>query len=147
MLKWLLSDPKPAPLRQPSPHADVDLLDPAAMEEYRSVARAVGVSADAMEIEEFRLFLDNHDLPIFNRAEVVRYMDKIAAKDNPMHFGWHWCPVRQKDAQIGFTFGTASNHHQHDVVEQGTTRSTFQRSPATDYYHDKIIPVHRRSCR
>ena len=73
----------PESMRQPTASADVGLLDRAEIEEYRTVANEVGVSAQLLDIEEFRLFLDYHDLPIFNRHEVIRYMDDITDRTNP----------------------------------------------------------------
>jgi hypothetical protein len=134
---------------QPAPRAVTDLLDPQAIAAYRQVARSVGVSDTALDIEEFRLFLDQQDLPVFNRAEVVAYMDKVAKRDNPTGLGWHWAPVREKDAHIGLTFGTPSEQTERPVSAANRARITeTSRSPASDYYSDtmhpytRILPLH-----
>jgi hypothetical protein len=142
LTKWF----KPA-LHQPAPRAVTDLLDPQAIAAYRQVARSVGVSDAALDIEEFRLFLDKHDLPVFNREEVVRYMDRVAQRDNPTGLGWHWAPMREKDAKIGVTFGTPSEQTERPAANRASAPS-MSRSPASDYYSDqtrpytRILPLH-----
>ena len=141
--RWFGSAPEP--LSQPSPRADVDLLDPQAIADYRQVAKTVGVGDQALDIEEFRIFLDKHDLPTFSRSEVVTYMDRVAARDNPTGLGWHWCPVREKDAKIGVTFGTPSEQVER-IERMGNSvvsRTVTSRSPASDYYAEKIRPYAR----
>jgi hypothetical protein len=124
----------------------VGLLDLKAMAEYREVAKQVGISADdALDIEALRHFLDRHDLPIFNRSEVSKYMDSIAAKTNPTGYGWEWRPVRAKDTMAGISFGeksTLSEHTDRDVAK-GTSFTHTQRFPASDYYSDKTPPYAR----
>jgi hypothetical protein len=127
---------------QPAPRAATDLLDPQAIAEYRHVARSVGVSETALEIEEFRIFLDKHDLPVFNRSEIVKYMDGVARRDNPTGLGWHWCPVRERDARIGATFGTPSTLAEH-IDHTTVSRTVTSRSAASDYYSDKTQPYTR----
>jgi hypothetical protein len=140
LTKWF----KPAPLHQPAPRAVTDLLDPKAIAAYRQVARSVGVSDAALDIEEFRLFLDQHDLPVFNRGEVIRYMDQVAQRDNPTGWGWHWAPVREKDAKIGLTFGTPSEQAERMAPAGNRAGATVtSRSPASDYYSDKTRPYAR----
>jgi hypothetical protein len=46
--RWLGSADS-EPLNQPTPRADVDLLDPQAIVEYRQVAKTVGVSDAALD--------------------------------------------------------------------------------------------------
>jgi hypothetical protein len=137
--------PEP-PLTHPMPSADVGLLDLKAMAEYREVAKQVGVSADdALDIEALRHFLDRHDLPIFNRQEVVSHMDSIAARTNPTGYGWQWAPVRAKDTMAAVTFGaksTLSEHTDRDVAK-GTSFTHTQRFPASDDYSDKTPPYAR----
>jgi hypothetical protein len=119
MLQRILRGPEPAralrrpapqaPYRAPAPRHPHHLLSREAIEEYRSVARSIGVSEIGLTIEEFRIFLANNDLPIFNRQEVIAHMDKITGKNNPAGYGWEWRPVRDVDAQLlPYTFGTPS---------------------------------------
>lgn len=132
------------PQQQPAPRAVGALLDPQAIAEYRDVARSVGVSDAALDIEEFRIFLDHHDLPVFNRGEVVRYMDRVAQRDNPTGWGWHWCPVREKDAKIGLTFGTPSQHVERvERAPSGGSHTTIERTPGSNFYSDKTVPYTR----
>jgi hypothetical protein len=77
-------------------------------------------------------------------GEVVRYMDEVAKRDNPTGLGWHW---RERDAQIGVTFGTPSVQDQR-IDPTGGGRTVTSRSVASDYYSDKtrpygrVIPLH-----
>lgn len=110
-----------------APRVDIDLMSEASIAEYREVAAEIGLSAQDMLVEEFRVFLAKHDIPTFNLGEVVKYMDEIAAKDNPTGFGWHWCPVRDKDADGAvLTFGRASHEERHS--------NTPTKTPASDFY-------------
>jgi len=116
----------PSAPKKLSPRVDMDVMNEAAIAEYRQVAEQVGISAQDMLVEEFRVFLAKHDIPTFSLGEVVKYMDELAAKENPTGFGWHWCPVRTKDAEIILTFGKPSED-----------RRQFQNGghiPASDYY-------------
>jgi hypothetical protein len=94
-----------------TPRVDLDLMSETAIAEYFKIAAEIGISAQDMLVEEFRVFLAKNDIPTFNLGEVVKYMDEIAAKDNPTGFGWHWCPVRAKDAQMPMTFGRHSQNN------------------------------------
>jgi hypothetical protein len=72
-------------------------------------------------------------------------MDRVAARDNPTGFGWYWCPVREKDANIGLTFGTPSEQAER-IDRQGNaviSHTVTSRSPASDYYTDKSRPYTR----
>lgn len=113
----------PAKLR---PRVDTCLMQETDIAEYRRVAEEIGISKQDLLVEEFRIFLAKKDIPIFNHQEVVSYMDEIAAKDNPTKFGWHWCPVRAKDAEIPLTFGRPS--------EDRRQYSNPSIIPASDFY-------------
>jgi len=147
ILQWLSRPEVAEPLRQPAPRADIDLLDPQAIAEYRAVAQEVGMPAEMLDVEEFRLFLDKRDLPLFNRAEVIAYMDHIAAEQNPMILGWLGCPVRATDV-CQVTFGEPSEWNERIVQQQGQTRSTISKVPASDYYspstkpYTRVMPMH-----
>lgn len=95
------------------PAIDCNTMTEAAIAEYRDVAITIGVSPEDIVVEEFRCFLAARDIPTFNLSEVVSYMDNIAAKDNPTKLGWHWCPVRPKDAETVMTFGRPSEDRRH----------------------------------
>lgn len=111
-----------------TPRVDHSVLREDVIAEYRQVARQVGISEQDMLVEEFRLFLSKHDIPSFNLQEVVSYMDDIAAKDNPIGYGWHWCPVRPKDAEAPMTFGRPSQHgNDHH-------RNSNTKTPGSDFY-------------
>lgn len=90
------------------PRVDRNTMNEDNIAEYRRVAKEVGISDQDMLVEEFRLFLARKDWPVFNLLEVVSYMDDLTAKDNPTKLGWHWCPVRAKDAKTPMTFGRPS---------------------------------------
>lgn len=90
------------------PVLDCDVQDEKELSKYRKTADEVGVSVSGLVIEEFRLWLAKKDMPVFNLAEVVPYMDEVAARDNETGYGWHWCPVRPRDVLDGVAFGRAS---------------------------------------
>jgi hypothetical protein len=111
------------------PRVDRAIMPETTIAEYREVAKQIGVSDQDIMVEDFRLFLSKHDIPSFNLQEVISYMDEIAAKDNPTGFGWHWCPVRPKDAKIAMTFGRPSQYKGGDFHNrQG------ERVPGSDFY-------------
>lgn len=126
------------------PAIDCNVMSESALAEYRQVAEEVGVSAQDIAVEEFRLFLAKRDIPTFNLAEVIQYMDDVAAKDNPKGYGWHWCPVRAKDADASMTFGTPSVQDQRlwpgdTLVVSNSGRlldgsSVVQATKASDFY-------------
>lgn len=115
-----------------SPRKETAILSDEALKEYREVAAAVGVSAADLMVEEFRNFLTRKDIPVFNLQEVIKYMDDIAAKDNPTGLGWHWCPVRNKDTNFPMTFGRAS--------VQNYGRGTI--TAASDFYESHLFRSH-----
>jgi hypothetical protein len=116
-----------------TPRVDRDLIPEEAVAEYRALAKEVGLADQDMLVEEFRLFLAKHDVPTFNLQEVVAYMDEIAAKDNPTKLGWHWCPVREKDAEVSLTFGRPSMIESNRLLMSG---QTMNHPPVTssDFY-------------
>lgn len=111
-----------------APRVDQSVMREEAIAEYRRVASEVGISDQDLMVEEFRLFLSKHDIPSFNLQEVVSYMDEIAAKDNPMGYGWHWCPVRPKDAEVPMTFGRSPRHGGH------YSHQREEKIPGSDFY-------------
>ena len=112
------------------------LISKAAIEEYRTVAAEVGLASSDLQVEEFRHYLAQADIPTFNLQEVIKYMDDIAAKDNPTGLGWHWCPVRPKDAGVALTWGRPSEHHYHSHNNLKT--------PASDFYESHRFAEWRR---
>lgn len=117
---------------------DLNLMSEDMVAEYRKVAAEVGISDQDMLVEEFRIFLAKHDIPTFNLGEVVSYMDELAAKDNPTGFGWHWCPVRAKDADIPLTFGRPAErrHNNNGYPEIKISSSDFYESHAFQDWHN-----------
>jgi hypothetical protein len=124
----------PAAPHKLRPSIDRNTMSEAAMVEYREVAETVGVSAQDILVEEFRLFLAKHDIPTFNLSEVVSYMDDLAAKDNTLGFGWHWCPVRERDAETPLRFGRPSVSDQSLMQKHWGSGATEKPSIASDYY-------------
>ncbi len=104
---------RPAPvnvsLSKPVPSIEHSLWNVAHIAEYRRAADQVGIEPAPLVIEEFRLFLAQHDLPVFALSEVVTYMDELTARDNPSGLGWHWCPLRARDVVQDMRFGRASS--------------------------------------
>lgn len=122
-----------AVLKRPSsapkikPRVDRNTMNEDHIAEYRRVAKEVGISDQDMLVEEFRLFLSRKDWPVFNLQEVVSYMDDLTKKDNPTGLGWHWCPVRAKDAEVAMTFGRPS-------VDDRRYSNRETVAPSSDFY-------------
>ncbi len=111
-----------------APRVDRNLLREDHLAEYRRVAAEVGISDQDLLVEEFRYFLARHDIPTFAWGEVVKYMDEVAARDNPTKLGWHWCPVRPKDAEIPMRFGRSSKDHGQSNERHNVTASDYYES-------------------
>lgn len=91
-----------------TPMIDNGLMSPEAIADYRATCEEIGMAPADILVEEFRHFLAAKDIPVFKLSEVVAYMDDLVSKDNPTGFGWHWAPVRPKDAEVRLTFGRPS---------------------------------------
>lgn len=127
------------------PQLDTKVMDEAAIAEYKQVAAEVGISSDDLLVEEFRLFLHKHDIPTFNLIEVVNYMDEIAAKGNPTKLGWHWCPVRARDAEVPLTFGRPSNKHPHATESASDFYESHRFQQLREYgHHMNPVPDWRK---
>lgn len=147
------------------PVIDCDVMDEAALSEYREVADAVGLEPAYLLIEEFRLFLSKHDIPTFRLGEVIRYVDDLTARDNPSKLGWQWCPVRPRDAAMELDFGTPSIAEAgglggtapdqfrkalfQQMAKQQSALNASPARPASDYYshqsaklYERPIPLH-----
>lgn len=94
------------------PYVDCMTMNEESLAEYREVAAAVGISDTDLLVEEFKLFLAKHDIPTFSLAEVTSYMDELTERTNPTKLGWHWCPVRDRDANVPLRFGRPSHVEQ-----------------------------------
>ncbi len=116
-----------------TPSIDCNVMDENAIAEYIAVAEEVGIDPQDMEVERFRVFLAKHDIPTFNLKEVVSYMDELVKKDNPTGFGWHWCPVRDRDAaRRQMTWGRPSTDRRRwDGRMMGNEEPI---TPASDFY-------------
>jgi hypothetical protein len=153
------SPPVSTPLSRPAPSVQPFSFDEDALAGYRAVATEVGAVPAELTIADFRKFLADHKIPTFDLTKVVGYMDKVAAKDNPDQWGWHWAPLRPGDArdiQIGRgSVGYACNNCV--MISNGTLVSggsggagSFysQRSAASDYYaagtqvYARTVPLH-----
>jgi hypothetical protein len=125
---------------RPKPSVDRNVLDETAIAEYRQLAAEVGISDQDMLVEEFRLFLARKDLPTFNLQVVVSYMDEISAKDNPTGLGWHWCPVRAKDADTVLTFGRPSRGSRYSA-DAKHSNGIAPAVPGSDFYESHRFQV------
>lgn len=107
------------------------------LEEYMQLANTVGISIPDLLIEKFKAFLRKSDIPVYNLKEVVTYMDAKARKESKQQAGWRWRPLRWKDSDVGYSFGTEASHQFNGKI-----------TPASDHYshnqpvYDKIIPMH-----
>lgn len=130
----------------------LEVADTTALEEYASVASAIGLASPGMTVELFKAFMAEHDLPVYNYAEVVKYMDAKAANEGK-GYGWQWSALRQQDTAFspGRGWGTPSSAEvwrpsvsRHYVAADYEPRVT----PASDYYtphgavYDKVVPLH-----
>src|SRR5258706_6826544 len=66
------------------------------LKEYDMIAQKAGVYIPQLLAHRFERFLNDHDIPVFNMGEVVKYMD-IKAKEQNNEDGWLWHPLREKD--------------------------------------------------
>lgn len=97
--------------------------------EYAELASVVGIMPPDLAIESFKDFLRTHDLPIYSLAEVIAYMDQIAASESKEKAGWHWRPLRAKDDMHSVTFGKNAEWQRDQYA-----RNTVVFRPASDYY-------------
>ncbi len=129
---------KPLPKLEPKA---VQPTDEICIKEYAELAKQVGLEPTDLVIEEFKAFLNKHDIPVFNLQEVIAYMDEKAKQESKDQLGWWWRPLRKKDLLLSAMshFGIPNRR-----VEPRWT-------PASDFYgggsdgsriYDKIIPLH-----
>jgi hypothetical protein len=148
------------PLKRPVPSVQSFAFDERGLAEYRAVATEVGAVPAELTIADFRAFLAAHKIPTYDLGNVVSYMDKIAATDNPDRLGWHWAPVRANDFRdihlgresagsvscVGGCFVGSGMINQVDGHWVNATYSA--RVPASDYYdagkqpYARTIPLH-----
>lgn len=127
---------KPAPLATEAvAEFETDLL-----REYTKLAIQVGVLPPDMAVEKFKAYLRKAEMPVYQLADVIAYMDEIAARESKNKAGWEWRPLRSRDGMINFSmrFGTRARNS-----------GVFQRIvPASDYYeygtgvYDLPVPLH-----
>lgn len=91
--------------------------------EYATIAKEVGIEVPQIIVERFMGAMEKLNYPIYNRAEVVAYMDEKAKTDGTGH-GWEWRPVRDKDHIGGAYFGEPCRRL---LMSDGVT-------PASDFY-------------
>lgn len=101
-------------------------------DEYWEMATKVGMSTPDIQIEMFLHFMNAKDWPIYNLAEVVKYMDALAEKENPKKSGWHWVPLRTRDAIPAIQFGRAGGYG----GRRGTMHMVF---PSSDHYDSRSL--------
>lgn len=122
---------RPPESNKPRATVDTSRMDADLIADYRKTCEEIGVDPRDIVVEEFRHFLAANDIPSFNLREVVSYMDDLTAKDNPTKLGWHWCPVRPKDAEVPMAWGKPSEVN-YGLVRMGADRP--ERTPASDFY-------------
>lgn len=125
---------------------------------YAAVAKEVGVEVPQLVVHDFMGVMEKKNLPVYNRAEVVSYMDAKAAKDGN-GFGWEWKAIRRKDAALmkKLTFGTPSHtvfldkngDEMRDMFTMMFVRSVSddrQRiTPASDYFNGESAKVYEQA--
>ena len=147
----------PEPAVRPVPSVQSFAFDESGLAEYRAVATEVGAVPAELTIADFRTFLADHKIPTFELAKVVGYMDRIAATDNPDHYGWHWAPVRASDVRdislgrgsVGYSCNNCVISGNVIMTNQAWAGTQYsQRTAASDYYagtktvYARTIPLH-----
>lgn len=132
------------------------MLSESGYSQYAAVAEKVGFMVPEMLIERLKLFLIKQDLPVYELANVVKYMDAIAKRDNPDGYGWHWKPLRSADTKLAIHFGTAGSDSR-SAWEMRISGMKQEKVLASDYFasvtywgshaaetpgYDKVVPVH-----
>lgn len=81
-------------MQRPIPAFSTDMLDRKVVTTYRDLCAEVGVVNPAIVIDDLKYFLNAADMPVFDLAGVVAFMNDLTARDNPSKLGWEWRPVR-----------------------------------------------------
>lgn len=108
----------------------------AELEAYAAIAAEAGVCVPDMLLEQFKLFLQQNDWPVFSLTEVVKYMDKLALGESHQDkCGWEWRPLRAKD-QVSLHIGTKAERQYISgyFVEGREVRSRVEVIRGSDYY-------------
>lgn len=101
------------------------------MIEYEHMCAHMGVQIEALQNNKFLQFMSQLDLPVYDHATVVKYMDRIAARDGN-GLGWLWRPLRDEDRSLCW----------HNNIRFGTPpkRKPIFKQPSSDWFqHDKQI--------
>ena len=131
------------------------------LQTYAAVAKEVGVEVPQIIVEDFLAILEKKQYPIYNRREVVSYMDAHAATGGK-GFGWEWKPIRHKDKALTkkLTFGKPSEKvwtdEKGEDIDDGsslslsvlmfrTNRAPHRIIPASDYYNGEQSKVYERT--
>lgn len=128
MLAELLAKAAVADLDKVEPKP-VRAHDPIQLDEYVSLAKEIGLTPPNLKIEEFKAFLNKHDIPVFPLQQVVQYMDKKAAAESKDKCGWEWRPLREKDHRP-ITFGSQAERR----ADSRSANATIFITPASDRY-------------
>lgn len=139
--------PRPPLKRTTLEPAAVDAVAEAHLKEYAEIAAVLGIPVPDLEIERFKVFLRDHDLPVFSLPEVVSYMDEKAKKEGQPEAGWEWRPLRAKDNRI-LRFGRPGRRVDFRLDPRGMVR--VDGAPASDLYdgtderraYAKTVPLH-----
>lgn len=131
--------PLPAKPVGVTPKAEMSLT---AIEEYTKVAKEVGVDTSELDVERFKLFMVKHNLPIYDLKTVVNFMDKLAERDNPTGYGWHWLPLREKDKRIFIHFGKPSSQGRQYASAKTAGSDYFNTQSNYARVYDKRMPLH-----
>jgi len=103
--------------------------------EYKKYITDLEIDCPDLIIEEFKIFLNYNDFPVFNLQEVIKYMDAKAAKEGTGG-GWKWLPLRPKDQKISGAWGV----HAYNNGQSVRPASDYYQSGAVCYRHP--IPLH-----
>ena len=98
---------------------------------YECLARETGAGLQDILALRLSLFLEHHDLPVFNLQEVIQYLDTDAQNNNPNHTGWVWRPLREKDASVPLAFG---KREWKTIQKETWTKGKIVRPVHSDFY-------------
>lgn len=65
------------------------------LEAYETAAAKVGFTPRMLQVERFKAFLIQADIPIYNTDNVKAYLDMLAKKEGRT---WQWIPLRDRDS-------------------------------------------------
>lgn len=123
----------PEPLKYKPVIQTLEIPNLDGMAEYVAVAKAVGIAPPALAVEQFKQWLRNSGMTVFELESVVKFMDAKSAAEGT-GWGWMWKSLRGKDSKNIKTFGTAASRN-----------SPFRFPLMYDFERDEVVRNNRNS--